>query len=427
MTTQLNEKQQQWIAIAVLLIVLVANVFATYSIFTKPFPGRNDFFSRWEGARSFWVDGVSPYSDEASLNIQMGIYGRPVIENEDPGLFVYPFYTVIVVAPTVFVDYAVADAIWMVVLEVSLIASMMLLLNLYSWKPPTWLLVGLILWSIMDYFAGRGLFLGNPSHVVYFLEMLAIWALYRQHDSLAGVALAISTLKPQMGYIIIPFLLLWAFRNGRLRFVMSFFAMFVALMLASFILQPDWFGDWVEQVRQYPEYTSAAYPDTGSPVWIVTQYYLGLGTIGEWIVNLLFIAPMLWAWYGVLVERRYERFLWALALSLVVTHLIAIRTATPHFAVFNLIFIFYLNRLRIRFGNWAAGLAALALFVFSWAQFLITVQGRGTLEHPTLFLPLPIGLFIVLWLTRRMWWQDAPRFDLESSIQDVTMPSEATI
>ena len=427
MTKRLTDSQQKWFAIGVLLIVLVANIFATYSIFTEPFPGRNDFFSRWEGARSFWEDGVSPYSDEASMNIQLGIYGRPVIENEDPGLFVYPFYTVFVVAPTVFVDYALADAIWIVVLEVSLIASMILLLNLYDWKPPSVVLIGLMLWSIMDYFAGRGIFLGNPSHIVYFLEMLAIWSLYRHRDSLAGVALAVSTLKPQMGYIIIPFLLLWAYRSGRFRFVMSFFAMFAALMLASFVLQPDWFGDWVDQVRQYPEYTSAAYPDTGSPVWIVTQYYLGFGNIGEWLVNLVFIVPMLWAWYGVIVERRNERLLWALSLALVVTHLIAIRTATPHFVVFNLIFIFYLNRLSLRFGNWVAGLAALTLFIFSWAQFLITVQGRGTLEHPTLFLPLPFGLFILLWLTRTMWWRDAPRFDADSVSVATPIPNETNV
>ncbi len=414
--TQSATNQQKWLVFVILSIVLVANVVATYAVFTEPFPGRNDFFSRWEGARSFWVDGASPYSDEASLNIQMGIYGRPVIENEDPGLFVYPFYTVFIIAPTAFVDYAIADAIWLVLLEVCLIGAILLILNLYNWKMPIWLLIFAILWSLMDYFPSRGLFLGNPSHVVYFLQILSIWALFKKQESLAGIALAISTLKPQMGYLLVPFLLIWGLRVRHWRFVGAFVVSFGALMLASFALQPDWFSGWIDQVRQYPEYTAAAYPDTGSPVWVIVQHYLGLGDAVEWSVNILLVIPVLWAWYTVLVERRDERFFWAVGLTLVITHLVALRTATPHFAVFTLIIIFYLKQLSVQYGNWASALMLLGLFVGSWAHFLITVQGRETLEHPSLFLPLPITLYAILWLTRKMWWEHAPIFSTGSSV-----------
>lgn len=407
--------QQKWLAFGILAVVLVANVIATYAVFTQPFPGRNDFYSRWEGARSFWQDGVSPYSDEASLNIQMGIYGRPVIENEDPGFFVYPFYTVFLVGPTTMVEYALADAIWLVLLEVCLIAAILLLLNLYNLKLPVWLLIGAILWSLMDYFPSRGLFLGQPSHVVYVLQILTIWAVFRKQVSLAGVALAISTFKPQMGYLFVPFLLLWAVRENRWRFVGTFGVTFGALMLASFALQPDWFGAWLDQVRQYPEYTAAAYPDTGSPVWIITRYYLGLGSAVELLVSVVLVLPIIWAWYGVLVERREDRLLWTISLTLVITHLVALRTATPHFAVFNLIIVFYLKQLSVRYGNWAVALTLFGLFVFSWAHFLITVQGRNTLEHPTLFLPLPFVLYGLLWLTRKMWWEHAPRPSLSAN------------
>ncbi|MEP6988798.1 MAG: hypothetical protein ABI970_24565, partial [Chloroflexota bacterium] len=67
-----------------IILVLIASVFfvgaviVTHNMLTEPFPGHNDFMSRWEGARSFWIDHLNPYGDQASLNIQKRIYGRPV-------------------------------------------------------------------------------------------------------------------------------------------------------------------------------------------------------------------------------------------------------------------------------------------------------------------------------------------------------------
>lgn len=411
-TENLDMRLQIAIVAMIAVVIVVANVIVTHNVLTEPFPGHNDFLSRWEGARTFFQDGHSPYSDAASLNIQERIYGRPVEGNEDPGFFVYPFYTVFIVGPTVGMDYAWASAVWMVLLEVCLIASLMLLFDLFQWKPPVWAVVLVWLWGLFDYFAGRGLFLGQPSHVVYFMQILSLWALYRGYNTIGGTALAISTFKPQMGYLMVPFVLLWAIRTKRWRFVASFGVAFGGLMLASFIAEPSWFGDWLDQVRQYPDYTAAAYPDTGSPVWIITQHYLGLGNGGEWLLNIALALPMLWGWYQVLIRQRHAYFLWVVMLTQVTAHLIALRTATPHFVVFNLAVIFYLRHLSTRYGFGASVAALYGLATAWWALFLITVQGRDTLEHPLMFLPFPIGLFILLWWTRRVWWESAPRFDL---------------
>jgi hypothetical protein len=398
-----------WIGAALLVAVLFANVVMTHNLLTAPFPGHNDFMSRWEGARSFFIDGISPYSDEASLNIQMRIYGRPVVAGEDPGYFAYPFYTVFFMWPTVYVDYAWAAAIWMVLLEVCLIAALFLLLKLFGWQPRPWLLALLIIWALLDYFAARGLLLGQPSHLVYFFQIVAILAYWRRHDRLAGVMLAVSTLKPQMAYLFVPLMLLAALVYQRRAMLAAFGLTFAALLSASFLLQPDWLGAWIEQVRLYPQYTALTYPDTGSPVWIISRYYLGSSAWLEALVTLLLALPVLWAGYSVLIRRREERLLWAVALTLVFTHLVAVRTATPHFVVFNLALIFNFLHLSRWRGSVVVGAVLMALFVMNWAHFLITVQGRGSLEHPSLFLPLPFVIFGLLLLKRRLWWQYAPR------------------
>lgn len=401
----------QFIVIAALLFVLAAgNIILTHNLLTAPYPGHNDFMSRWEGARSFWVDGLNPYGEQASLNIQVQIFGRASVEGEDPGFFVYPFYINFFLFPLVYMSYAWASAIWMVLLEVCLIASLFLLLSLYQWRPRPWLLALLVLWNILEYYAGRGLLLGQVGITVYLCEVLTLWALAKEHDTLAGVALAISTFKPQMGFLLIPFLILWGLRARRWSFVIAFAVTLGIFMVASFLLEPSWLGDWIAQMRLYPEYTSAAYPDTGSPVWIVMQHYLGLGAAGEWALNLFLLLPMLWGWFTVLVQRRDERFMWALMLTLMVTHLVALRTATTHFVVFIIPLIFYFKLItqRSRRGSLWVALILLVLLILPWAQFLITVQGRHSLEHPAMFLPPTFGLYFLLLLTRRVWWKSAP-------------------
>lgn len=390
----------------VLIALLAGNVIATHNVLTGPHPGHNDFMSRWEGVRSFWRDGLNPYGDETSLNIQKRIYGRPAEEDEDPGYFAYPFYVVLMLWPLAYTSYAWASAIWMVLLEACLIGALVLLLDLFRWRPRPWLLAVLLLWSLTFYYSARGLLLGQPGLLVYFLEVLTLWALAKQRDRLAGTALALSTLKPQMGFLIVPFLLLWAWRARRRSFIGAFVFVWGGLMAASFVAQPSWFGDWMEQLRRYPSYT-----DFGAPVWIVMQHYLGLGTAGEWAVNLALYTLLLWAWHGVLIQGQEERFGWVVVLTLTITHLSAVRTATPHYVVFiiPLVFYFRLVSKQVRFGDGWIALTLVVLLVVPWAHFVLTVE--GDYEHPSVYLPLPFGMVILLWLTRRQWWTLSPLID----------------
>lgn len=390
----------------VLVALLAGNVIATHNVLTDPHPGHNDFMSRWEGVRSFWRDGLNPYGDEASLNIQKRIYGRAAAEDEDPGYFAYPFYVVLLLWPLAYTSYAWASAIWMVLLETCLIGALVLLLDLFRWRPRPWLLAVLLLWSLTFYYGARGLLLGQPGLLVYFLEVLALWALAKQRDRFAGAALALSTLKPQMGFLIVPFLLLWAWRARRWSFIGAFALVWGGLMTASFMAQPSWFGDWIEQLRRYPSYT-----DFGAPVWIVMQHTLGLGAVGEWVVNLALYALLLWAWYSVLIQGQEERFGWVVVLTLTITHLSAVRTATPHYVVFTIPLILYFRLVseQVRFGDgWIAFILVL-LLVVPWVHFVLTVE--GDYEHPSVYLPLPFGMLSLVWLTRRQWWTLSPLID----------------
>lgn len=385
-------------AVLIAAAALIGNIILTHNLFTAPFPGHNDFMSRWEGARSYVIEGLNPYGAEASLNIQERIYGRAAAPDQDPGYFAYPFYTVFVVAPLVTVDYAWASAVWMVLLEVCLIGALFLIFSILNWRPPPLLLGVLILYAIFDYFAMRGLLLGQPGVLVYALEILAIWALLREHETLGGIALAFSTLKPQMGFLIVPLILLFVLFNRRWRYLFTFAVTMAILMGASFLLMPSWLGDWLAQVSIYTTYTAI-----GSPVWVVTQYDLNLGSAGEYAVIAGLILYMLWAWFELIIRRKQERLLWTITLTLTITHLAAVRTATTHFIVFTLPVMFYLRELTKRRLGWLAALIAVLIVVITWIHFLTTV--RGEFEDPSIYLPLPFTIFFLLIITRRRWWK----------------------
>jgi hypothetical protein len=398
------------VLIAVALAVCALNVWLTHAWLTSRYPGHNDFASRWEGARSWLREGLNPYGAQASLNIQTLIYGRAVVEGEDPGYFAYPLYTGLIVGPLVWLDYAWASAVWMVLLEVCLIGALALHLSAISWRPPPLVLGALVLWAIFDYFAARGLVLGQPGLLVYGLQALAAWAFVRRGnitDALGGAALAVSTLKPQMGFLIVPLLLLLALRGRRWRYISAFVAVFGTLMAASFVLLPSWLFDWLAQVSIYSSYTAL-----GSPVWIVSETirsWTGAGAWLEGVFNLIFYAVMAVAWWGVLRTDAppVGNVLWAIALTLTVTHLVAPRTATPHFVVFALPIVFWLSVLYHalrRYHRWRALAVAavpLGLIVLWWLMQLNTVIVR--FEHPIMYLPLPFAAFALLILGRR-WW-----------------------
>ncbi len=391
-----------------LLLVLAVNILLNYQ-FTSQNPGMNDFLSRWEASRTFWQDGASPYSDEATTNIHDMIYGRPATDDEDQGLFAYPMYTVFFVGPVVGLPYAWASAVWLVVLEVCLIAGLYLLLATIRWRPSVLMQAVLVGFTLLNYYAFRGLILGQLSHIVFMLTALTLWALSRERDGLAGVVLALSTIKPQMGFLLVPFLLLWGLRAGRWRFVGRFIGMFALMMGASFALQPDWFGAWIEQVQAYPTYTR-----DGSPVWILFEFYLGWTPWVGYVVRALFVAWLLWAWYPVLIQRDDSRLLWAVAVTLAVTHTAGPRTATPHFTVFLLVLLVMLQRFaRRRQLIWNA-LLLTGLFLIPWVHFITTIIPPN-LENLSVFLPLVTLVIVTLWISRRYWWGMKPVLSTESS------------
>jgi hypothetical protein len=380
------------IGVLILSAVLVLDAYATYVFFTSKFPGANDFYSRWAGGRAFLVDGLNPYSDEVTRRIQLGMYGHLAEEGADQVAFAYPLYTIYLFFPLSLIpSYPQAQALWQAILEFALLLAVLFTFRIHRWQPKPWLLVATCLWSILFYPGARSIILGQFAIVVFVFIALALWAIEESKDILAGVCLALSTIKPQMVFLLIPLLLLWAIYHRRWRVVGSFTVSMTVLVFSSLLLVPTWIADFFTWMSKYPSYTAI-----GSPIWTLTHsFFPQLGTPVEIVISLLVLGHLLYNWRGAL-NGSWLEFDWIVAMTLIVTNLIALRTATTNYVVLLIPTFLVFKTLDKRFQQWGAMLIALVellLLVGFWILFATTVVGNY--EHPIMYLPLPIGLWLI--------------------------------
>ena len=375
-----------------LLFVFAIMVWGFHEFFTSKVPGANDFYPRWRGAQLFWQDGIDPYSQAATEAIQRDMYGRLAYESEDQVLFVYPFYVVFFIRPLINTEYSWVQAIWLVLVLFSLMAAVVLTLKLFEWKMPPWLLAIALIWSVIFYNSTRTIILGQFAGLIYLWIVGTLLSLKYEKDILAGILLALTTIKPQMSYLLIPALLIWGVGQKRWRFLGSSCISMLLLMGISFLYEPSWLFNFIDQVINYPGYTF-----TGSPLWVLTGvYFPQLGKPVEYLMIGSLLVYLFWNWRWLPKLRAdSNHFLFILGLTLIVTNMIVVRTATTNYIIMfvPLFMILHIFSQRAKRGNLWIALFFVGSILFTWALFIGSIQGDT--EHPITYLPLPFFLLSV--------------------------------
>ena len=388
----------QIITVLAVLIVLVALTIANFR-FAEELPGGNDFLARWMGAR-FWVqEGVSPYDPAVSLATQELIYGRPadVEAGEDVSHFVYPFPSMIFFAPFGAMPYTLARAIWMTILEISLPLLALIGIAIADWKPSRAILISLLLFSVLWYHGMRAVIVGQFAVIEALLMAGALLAIKRGNDPLGGILLGLSIVKPQMMVLLIPFVFLWAGWSRRWRIVAWGVGTIGLLITVSILLLPEWPVMWMRQLLEYPTYT-----DLGPPVSIMADALPSLSIVIAVVLGGGLLLYMFWEWAKA-VGKPDRWFQWTAALTIVVTNLVALRTATTNYVVLLPVLCLIFSVLAERWGrkgDLVILLAMAAILIGLWGLFLATVEGNT--ESPIMYLPLPILTLFGLWWAR--WW-----------------------
>ncbi len=401
--------------IAVLLIVGVVLLvtWANYN-FAQQNPGGNDFLVHWVGTRAIFIDGISPYSDTVAERIQTLAYGRPALPGEHELRVAYPLYSVLVFFPFALIsDYELARALWMTLLEATLVGMAILCLKLTRWKMSIWLLPFFLVFSIFWYHSLRPLINGNVVILVAFLIVAAFAALQTKRDEFAGVLLAISTIKPHLVLLPIMFLLIWTISFRRWRTLGWMVISLVLLSFSAALFVPDWPLQNLREILAYSGYNPPGTPGAAFETWLpATGRQIG------WALSAVLGLILIFEWAFVR-RKEYRWFLWTGSLTLVISQWIGIQTDPGNFILLFLPLVLVFSLWVERWGGAGTVLSSfsmLLLFLLPWGVFLETVTyGDQPLQHPVMFFPLPLFLLITLYWVR--WWAIKPRRLLVEDLQ----------
>jgi hypothetical protein len=399
----LKTRNNYLVSIAVILVTILILVGLTWINYRYSVqnPGGSDLLPRWVGTREFFMKGQSPYSEATTQEIQQRFYGRPARSDEDQVLFVYPFYSIFIFGPYALIsDYDMARAVWMTTLEACIVLIAAASISLSRWKLSPFMLMVLLIFAILWYYGIRALINANASIFLGLLIVGAFLAIRAEQDSWAGLLLALATIKPQVVILLIVFILVWSISERRWLLFWSFLGNLALMVAITSLLIPDWTWQNFRQIVAYPGYTLP-----GTPGAIFIQWLPGVGKKLGWAVTILLTTTLLWEW-RVARKRDFHWFLWTACLTLVITTMIGIRTATENYVVLFPALVLIFSAWDQEWGVFGRGMIVLSyllLFFGVWWLFLATLEtGDQPIQSSIMFFPLPVFLLIGLYWIR--WW-----------------------
>lgn len=288
-----------------------------------------DLYSPWMGARELLLRHRNPYGPEVSREIQMAFYGHAIdqtyrarspVTNEQR--FVYPIYTIFILAPTVFADFKDVRLWGRGVFALLTALSVLLYLDILRWRLSWQAVTALVLFTLSSPQIAQGLRFEQLALVVGFLIATATWCASKHHLMTAGALLALSTIKPQMALLPLCWFAVWTAGDWpkRRRLAAAFVIAMTALLAASELILPGWFGYFLAGLAAYRKY---------APTSSLLRTALG-DTLGEIMGGILVLALLLFAWRNRKVPAGSRQFISTFAVFLMVTIL-----AFPLFTPFN--------------------------------------------------------------------------------------------
>lgn len=228
----------------------------------RPRGNLSDLYPRWLGARELLRHHRNPYGNDITLESQRGFYGRvidPAKPNDpkDQEGFAYPVYVVFLLAPVIDLEFHKVQIVFHWLLLSLTVASVLLWLKGLQLRLSA---LGVAVASILmlgSAPAVQGIKLQQLSLLAATMLAGSVACLAGGFLFLGGVLLALATIKPQLAWPLVAWLVLWALSDWRARRRLLFgFGLTMALLLAGAeIILPGWWRMFAEAIGKYHQYT----------------------------------------------------------------------------------------------------------------------------------------------------------------------------
>jgi len=288
----------------------------------------SDLYPRWLGARELLLHHRDPYHADVSREIQIGYYGRPLDPSrpndpKDQQGFAYPIYVVLMLAPTLTLSFATVQRIFFWLLAVLTAASVPLWMRSLGWRTAGLEIATWIVLTVSCFPSIQGLKLQQLTLLVAALMAGSIYAVVRHRYVIAGILLALATIKPQLVFLLILWLCIWVVGNWRerKRLAWSLVVTILALVIAGEFLLPGWITEFRAAMKDYFRYTGG-----GNSVLdvLLTQ------TWGRIASAILVAVLLVLTWRTRRAGQESGVFQWSLCFTLATTLLVI-----PTFALYN--------------------------------------------------------------------------------------------
>jgi hypothetical protein len=247
--------------------VMRADQVADAALHHRPRGNLSDLYPRWLGARELLLHRQNPYSAEITREIQRGYYGRPLDparaadlnsgEPKDQQGFAYPVYVVFLLAPTVNLPFAEVETGFRWLLIGLAVVTTFLWIRTLRWPAPCLTICALAVLMVGWLPMVQGIKLQQLSLLVAGLLALCGASLAGGWLFFSGGMLALATIKPQLAWPIVVWLLLWTIHDwrARRRFFFGFALVMAPLLGGAEILLPNWPRLFLTAIGEYHQYT----------------------------------------------------------------------------------------------------------------------------------------------------------------------------
>ena len=256
-----------------------------------------DFYVYWQNAQTLFIEGDSPYTVEAALKTQQGLYGRPAQGVEDRKGFVYPLFSLYVLLPTLVMTYSQAIAFW------TALNLILLLLTIRFAFPalPLWVMAT----APFIYPIARGFLMGQFT-VIILTGFIVVYGLLNQdrprrisQSAFIGFLLAALTIKPQLTWLLIVFILLVGLKRRDWGLEVGFVGGLLILGLSSWVLVPGWPVQLVNYIAYGADELQAWNPLPQIYArWLTPAYAAPIGMIGVGAALLATLFVLWRYWQG---------------------------------------------------------------------------------------------------------------------------------
>jgi len=228
----------------------------------RPRGNLSDLYPRWLGARELVLHHRNPYGDDITIEIQKGYYGRALDaarpnDPKDQQGFAYPVYVVFLLAAFVRFPFHSVQLVFYWTLVTLTAASVWLWLRALRWRLPVLATASCVALTLGSFAAVQGIKLQQLSLLVSVLLAGAVACVAGGFLFCGGVLLAAATIKPQLAWPLVAWLLVWTlsdWRNRR-RLLLGFGLAMALLLGGAEIILPGWWRMFVHALGQYHRYT----------------------------------------------------------------------------------------------------------------------------------------------------------------------------